>query len=64
MTQIDRLEGVGKFPKRRPLGDHANSPVGWLKAEIHEWCRKREAKRHGLEPEGLREYRLSMAGRR
>lgn len=42
MTQIDRLEKAEKFPKRvRLSGDALNSRVGWLKAAIHDWCRKR-----------------------
>lgn len=42
MTQIDRLEKAGAFPKRCLLsGAHKNSAVGWLKEEIHWWCLER-----------------------
>ena len=41
MTQIDRLEREGKFPKRIALGDFANSRVGWLVDEVHAWLQER-----------------------
>jgi prophage regulatory protein len=47
-TQIDRLEKAGKFPKRVRLGPYRTSRVGWLKREVHAWCKQREeARRRG-----------------
>ena len=42
--QVDRLEKVGKFPKRVQLG--ANS-VGWVASEIEDWMVERIAQRGG-----------------
>ena len=41
-TQIDRLEGDKKFPKRVRLGVFRTSRVGWPKHEVLAWCKKRE----------------------
>jgi predicted DNA-binding transcriptional regulator AlpA len=39
MTQVDRLESKGKFPKRVVLsGTSKNSKVGWFKKEVLAWC--------------------------
>lgn len=35
-----RLERVGKFPRRRQLGENS---VGWVEAEVDSWLREREA---------------------
>lgn len=35
---IDRLERVGKFPKRRKISARA---VGWNKEEVDQWLRDR-----------------------
>lgn len=35
-----RLERVGKFPRRRQLGENS---VGWIEAEVDSWLREREA---------------------
>ena len=46
MTQIDRLESKGEFPKRVLLsGTSRNSRVGWFKKEVHAWCLARIAQR-------------------
>jgi len=46
MTQVDRLESKGKFPKRVVLsGTSRNSRVGWIKREVHAWCLARIAER-------------------
>ena len=43
MTQVDRLEKQGKFPKRVPLsGTARNSKVGWFKRAVHAWCLARK----------------------
>ena len=39
-SHIDRLEKIGKFPKRVPITARR---VAWIEADIHEWmssCRK------------------------
>ena len=36
-TQISRLEGKQKFPKRVRLGLFRNSRVGWPKDEVNAW---------------------------
>jgi predicted DNA-binding transcriptional regulator AlpA len=42
ITQIDRLEAKGKFPKRVILsGTSKTSRVGWFKNEVHAWCLSR-----------------------
>jgi predicted DNA-binding transcriptional regulator AlpA len=46
LTQIDRLEARGKFPKRVVLsGTSKNSKVGWVKAEVYAWCLMKAAER-------------------
>lgn len=35
----------GKFPKPVPLGEAANSPVGWIEEEIAAWQKARVSKR-------------------
>ncbi len=37
---IDRLEKVGKFPKRIRLGPNR---VGWIESEIYDWLKQRIA---------------------
>lgn len=39
-AHIARLEAAGSFPKRVQLGP---GRVGWVDAEIEEWCRVRVA---------------------
>ena len=36
-AQRDRLEKVGKFPRRVKLGAHPNSRVGYIEGEILDW---------------------------
>jgi predicted DNA-binding transcriptional regulator AlpA len=46
MTQIDRLESRGKFPRRVILSGNArNSKVGWVKKEVLAWCLMKAAQR-------------------
>jgi len=44
-AHIDRLEKVGKFPRRCKLGTHHTSRVGWVESEIDEWLSQRLAQR-------------------
>lgn len=39
-STIYRLEKMGRFPRRRRLGDWA---VGWVVREIEEWIHQRHA---------------------
>jgi prophage regulatory protein len=39
-TTVFRLEKKGEFPKRRRISD---SCVGWLRSELDEWLKSREA---------------------
>jgi prophage regulatory protein len=41
-SQRDLLEAKGDFPQRVPLSERA---VGWVEAEIDEWCATRVAAR-------------------
>ena len=41
-SQIDRLEKVGKFPRRIQISERR---VVWSEAELEEWMRARKAKR-------------------
>ena len=41
-THIDRLEALGKFPRRFQIsGNHRNSRVGWKRQTVREWLRNR-----------------------
>jgi prophage regulatory protein len=44
-----RLEKLGRFPKRRQLGDNS---VGWLQSELDEWLASRPIvdRKHGDAP--------------
>jgi prophage regulatory protein len=44
-STIYKRIGEGTFPKPVPLGDAANSPVGWIEAEIAAWQAARVSKR-------------------
>jgi predicted DNA-binding transcriptional regulator AlpA len=49
LTQIDRLESQGRFPKRCVLSGNArNSKVGWCRDEIRSWVASRKALRDAL----------------
>ena len=37
-STIFRLERLGKFPARRRISENA---VGWIAAEVEEWCQQR-----------------------
>ena len=39
-AMVYRLEAAGKFPRRRKLGENS---VGWLRSEVEEWLKSREA---------------------
>lgn len=46
MTQIDRLESKGNFPRRVVLsGTSKNSKVGWVRGEVFAWCLMKAAQR-------------------
>ena len=49
-VHIWRLERVGKFPKRVPLGENRH---GWLDSEIDKWILARVAERDGDALNGL-----------
>ena len=38
---IARLEAAGRFPRRVRLGTGPRARVGWVKAEVQDWLRKR-----------------------
>ena len=42
-TQVDRIERVGKFPKRIKLGAHRESRVVWRYDEVVAWIEERAA---------------------
>ena len=44
-TQIGRLEGEGKFPKRMRLGIGRYSRVAWIESEVEAWMEARIAER-------------------
>ena len=47
LTQLDRLEARGDFPRRVVLsGNSKNSKVGWVKKEVLDWCLTKAAQRH------------------
>lgn len=43
-SQIYRLEGLGKFPRRVKLGDLASA---WVESEVAQWCADRIAASRG-----------------
>ena len=42
VPHLDRIERLGRFPKRVPLGPRA---IGWLEFEIDAWIGQRVAER-------------------
>lgn len=42
---ISKWSSCGRFPKPVPIGPHHNSPRRWVRAEVEQWMREREAGR-------------------